>query len=794
MPSYFVGAYRRLAWRARPWTFQPVRQARPRVDALEPRRLLSGGYTYEQLASFTSGDTTGTAPQGQLAVDKSGNLFGFTSSGGANGTGAAFEVQQGNSTPILIASFPAAASESSFVATGPVLDANDDIFGVTEEGGDANGDGTVFEIAASTSTVTTLADFSSSTTGNSPGGNLIINSAGDLFGTTANGGADGCGTVWELPAGSSSITALASFTPITVNNVSQNPGANGIAMDSSGDLFGTTSGNASVGSYGTLWELPSGTGLITTSIIFNGTNGATPVGGLVVDSSGNLFGVTEYGGDNLGSSTDPEGSGVLYELPAGTGQIAVLNNFDSPNNGQFPIGGVVMDSKGDLFGTTSVGGDLSASSAGDGTIWELPAQTSTGNAISEFTGTNGSTPRGTLVTDALGNVYGTASSGGTGLGGVVFKMDYAGASTSAAALTPTVVKSTVSPNVAAGTSAHGTATVDLKNSTSISVRGAFTISIYASTDGSIDSSATKVGAVTRTVQVPRDGTTAVTISVPSFPTATAGTYTLLAQVADSAGDISNATSGVSIQVAPAVIALSESFTRSTLSSNLVSGGKVRANVTIKISNSGNVKSIGAVKVSLGLLAANSTVPVPLASVDPHLAMAAGRSTTVTVPVTSIPTGLDGSYTLVANVTDPKGGTSSTSSSTSLTVSPPTVTLHAAINSVHPTSITPGSAAHGTISVTITNDGNIPVGSINGSSGFDINIALASQDGTQVATIGSFTRAMVLNPGQSRTLLLAFTTDTLSSVAGGTYFPTLSATVAGTSYSATITGTQAITIT
>jgi hypothetical protein len=149
---------------------------------------------------------------------------------------------------------------------------------------------------------------------------------------------------------------------------------------------------------------------------------------------------------------------------------------------------------------------------------------------------------------------------------------------------------------------------------------------------------------------------------------------------------------------------------------------------------------------------------------------------------------------MAQVTDPNGGTSSASFSTSYTVNPPTVTLHAAINSVHPTEFAAGSTAHGTISVTITNNGNIPVGSANISGGFDLNLDLASQDGTQTASIGSFMRAMVLNPGQRRTLLLAFSTATLSSLVAGTYFPTLSVTVAGTQYSTAITGAQAITIT
>jgi uncharacterized repeat protein (TIGR03803 family) len=797
MPSYLFRIHPRAARRSAV-SIQPkvpVRRSVPEISVLEARRLFSGGYTYEQLASFSAAGTTGSAPGGQIAVNKSGDLFGFTSTGGANGTGAAYEVQQRNSTPILLASFPAASGGTSFVATGPAIDASGDLFGVTEGGGDANQDGTVFEIVAGSGVVTTLATFNSVTTGSSPGGNLIIDSAGDLFGTTANGGANNCGTVWELPKGATAVVALASFTPVNVNGVNQNPGANGIAMDGSGNLFGTTGGNAAVGSDGTVWELPRGTSSIQTLVIFNGSNGITPVGGVAIDGSGNVFGVTQYGGDDIGTTADPQGSGVVWELPAGTGQLAVLANFDSASSGEFPLGGVVLDSKGDLFGTTSSDGNASASSAGDGTVWEIPAQSVTINSIAFFTGANGATPQGKLVTDTLGNIYGTASAGGTDGGGAVFEMDFGGASTSAAALSPTVVKSTLPANIAAGAKALGTVTIDLQNTSSTAVRGAFTIAAYASDDGVIDSASTKIGSITRTVQVPRNGTTAVTLAVPSFQTNAQGTYTLLAQVTDGAGNVSNAVRGVSIVVAPAVISLSEVFAHSTLASALVSGEKVRAAVTLRITNSGNVVSSGVVQIALGLSsAAGGGALTTIASVTPRLAIPAGRSVVMAVPVTSIPAGLDGTYSLMAQLTDPVGGSSSASSSSTFTVSPPTVTLRATINAFTPTQLAADSNAHGTISLTITNDGNIPVGAISDSRPFAITVGLASQDGTQTASLGSFTRTIVVNPGQSRKLTLPFSSTALTSLTAGSYFPTVAVTVAETSYSTTATGSKPITVT
>ena len=97
-------------------------------------------------------------------------------------------------------------------------------------------------------------------------------------------------------------------------------------------------------------------------------------------------------------------------------------------------------------------------------------------------------------------------------------------------------------------------------------------------------------------------------------------------------------------------------------------------------------------------------------------------------------------------------------------------------------------------MTITNDSNIPVGAISDSGPFDITVSLASQDGTQTASLGSFTRTIVVNPGQSRKLTLPFSSSALTSLTSGSYVPTISVTVAGTSYSTTASGQQPITVT
>ena len=616
-----------------------------RAEPLEARRLLSAGYVYKAVADFTSG--SGSSPGGQLAIDKSGNLYGFTSAGGTNSTGIAYEVQPGNGTPILLASLPA----GSGAFTGPVIDAQGDLFGVSSGGGDASGDGTVFEIAKGSNTVTTLASFSSASTGASPGGVLIIDSSGDLFGTTANGGGSGCGTVWELSAGSGSISPLASFSPVTVGGVAQNPGADSIVMDNSGDLLGTTAGNAAAGSFGTIWELPNGTTSIQTLASFNGADGSTPVGRIAVDGKGNIYGATQYGGDDIGGST-PLGSGVAYELPVGFAQPAILAPFDSTMVGEFPTGGVVLDSNGNLFGTTSIGG--SANSAGDGTVWEVPARTISPRTIEVFAGTNGSDPQGAMVADSFGNVYGTTTAGGSEMGGTVFEMDLGGASQSASGLTTSVTRTTLANDVPATVASRGSVVVAVTNS-GTSLKAKLTFRVYASPDGNIDSSAILIGTLTRTVQAGKNKT--ITENVPvQFKAASRGSYTILAQAVDPAGGASAVGAGPVVNVAAAFISLSESLVRSTIPSTIASGQKIHAQVTLKISNGGNVTSNG--PVTIALEAVNASGSVTITSVVRKLSIAAGHFATVSIPVTSVPAAAIGDDTLMARVTDPQGGISS----------------------------------------------------------------------------------------------------------------------------------------
>src|SRR5262249_42396638 len=161
-----------------------------------------------------------------LVLDDSGNLFGTTFGGGANGEGSIFEIAADGHTVTTLASFN--GDNGSTPAPTLVRDHNGNLFGTTY-----SGDGTVFELAAGRRSITTLGRFNAATTGSTPASDMVLDSHGNLFGTTASGGPNQQGGVFEIVAGSTTITPLVFF-----GNGSA-PYA-GLTRDSQGNLFGAT--------------------------------------------------------------------------------------------------------------------------------------------------------------------------------------------------------------------------------------------------------------------------------------------------------------------------------------------------------------------------------------------------------------------------------------------------------------------------------------------------------------------------------------------------------------------------
>ncbi len=355
--------------------------------------------TLDTLASFSGSD--GSATQSGLIKDSAGDLFGAAPGGGAYGYGAVYEVAAGSGAVTDLASFQYG---SFFDPIGNLVeDSRGDLFGIANRGG-AEGDGVVYELTAGSGTLAEIASFDG--TNGSFGGveeaGLVIDSQGDLYGTTYEGGAHNDGTVFEIVAGSGAITTLASF------NGSDGEAPNGgLLLDQSGDLFGTTFlGGAHQD--GTLFEIAAGSGTITTLTSFSGGLFTGPAGALVEDSGGNFFGTTLSGGS--------DGDGTIYEVAARSGSVTTLATFNA-ENGSDPEGGVVLDSRGDLFGTTVYGGAYN-----DGTVFELAAGSSTIATLVTFKGSNGANPMRSLTTDASGHLFGTTWIDGANGYGTVFEV------------------------------------------------------------------------------------------------------------------------------------------------------------------------------------------------------------------------------------------------------------------------------------------------------------------------------------------------------------------------------------
>ena len=263
---------------------------------------------------------------------------------------------------------------------------------------------------------TVLYNFGNDMDGSGTGGGLIMDSGGNIYGVTAQGGFTsclfGCGTAFELspkPGGGWTETVLHNFGD---GNDGILP-VGGLVMDRRGNLFGVTTQGGLQGD-GTVFELsPDGSGGWTETVLYSfqtNSNEAFPSGGMTMDTAGNLYGTALYGGSY--------GWGTVFELSPSSGgnwTETTLHSFGSGNDGASPLGGLIMDAAGNIYGTTYEGGDRSVfCGVGCGTAFELSPGVSgwTETVLHSFNGEDGSGLWAGLVMDAAGNLYGPAPQGG----------------------------------------------------------------------------------------------------------------------------------------------------------------------------------------------------------------------------------------------------------------------------------------------------------------------------------------------------------------------------------------------
>jgi uncharacterized repeat protein (TIGR03803 family) len=350
----------------------------------------------------------GQDPSVAMIRDAAGNLYGTTATGGVFTWGTVFKVSKSGSETVLY-SFCSASncSDGELPRGGLTRDSKGNLYGTTSSGGASSG-GAVFELSKS-GKETVLYSFCTETKcadGSYPNAGLIRDSHGNLYGTTAKGGAYGNGVVFKLDA-TGSETVLYSFTGGADGS---NPYA-GVIRDAAGNLYGTTSSGGSSG-YGLVFML-STTGTLTVLHSFAGgtTDGCNPLGTPVMDDDGNLYGTTSGCGSSGSASY-----GIVWKVTANSTETVLHNFAGYPSDGAVPWAGVILDAKGNLYGVTSSGGASSV-----GTVYELRKKGSL-TLLHSFDGLDGEYAYGGLVRDAKGNLYGTAVEGGEYHYGTVWKI------------------------------------------------------------------------------------------------------------------------------------------------------------------------------------------------------------------------------------------------------------------------------------------------------------------------------------------------------------------------------------
>lgn len=383
--------------------------------------------TYKTLHKF-SGGADGDFPSGVI-FDRAGNLYGTTLLGGALGYGVVFELMpnsNGTWTESVLYQFMG-GHDGAYPLSSLIFDGAGNLYGATEGGGDPqhcsvnllDGCGVIFELMPNSNgtwTESALYQFTGGNDGAFPAASLIFDGTGNLYGTTSQGGAKTLGVVFKLSPSTGGWTesVLRSF-----GRRGAFPGS--LIFDAAGNLYGTSAG---LGYPGLAFQLtPTSTGVWTYHLLHRfagGNDGSTPNGGLIFDSAGNLYGTTGGGG--------VYGYGNVFRLtPNSNGGWTehALHQFTGGKQGAQPAAGLTHDAKGNLYGTTYYGGNLSNCRSGCGVAFELTRNSNGGwneIVLHTFLDHPGAHPAAGLVLDTTGNLYGTSVGDSTTTFGSVFEI------------------------------------------------------------------------------------------------------------------------------------------------------------------------------------------------------------------------------------------------------------------------------------------------------------------------------------------------------------------------------------
>lgn len=375
---------------------------------------------FSNVMTFTGdgGAFPGAVPTGDLTLEGNGTFCGVTTAGGPSRLGGVYKVKEGVEGYTRIANFVKSlgVANSSNPSTGLVPGPDGLFWGTAEKGGEANA-GTIYTVNPGTGETLDVVQFTGmagNAKGSGPMGELALDTSGNFWGTTVNGGSADMGTVFKINALTKQLVTVAEFT----GSNGRNPSAR-LVLDSNGRVWGTTAEGGAEFS-GTAFRLNPATNQLTTVVNFSGIGGSFPgdgpLAGLTDDGQGFLWGTTYEGGDsNLGT---------IFKISAATGEFTSVISFTGSQGdflGDGPNAVLVNEGSGFLWGTTGFGGSESA-----GTVFKINVATGEITTLVEFTGPSGDrvgrNPRGSLISDPLGAWYGTTEGGGAQDLGTIFRV------------------------------------------------------------------------------------------------------------------------------------------------------------------------------------------------------------------------------------------------------------------------------------------------------------------------------------------------------------------------------------
>ena len=625
--------------------------------------MLSGTTTVATLPAGPDGYEYHIEALGGVTADAAGDLFGVSGLSGPDGIGAIYEVPAGSGgTARTLHSFTVADVSGGDSAGGGSLDGGllvdpaGDLFGTLGYQNEAGAAGAaVYELPAGASALTVLATLP----GRVPVGRLVADAAGDLFGTTTATTSDQLGRAFEVVAGTHAVRDLSDLGGDT----------SPLAIAADGDLYGivetqqpSTDGSSAPGQSQVVFRLPADGGAYDQAPVtlahytFDDDVAPDLDGPPVLDAAGDLFGT--------------EGGRSVFEVPAGTDAARTIATPLSPEDPNRTLPPLTADAAGDLFGITQAppySGDLHGVT-GPVELYELPAGTRGYTPLTDESTPLGTAANGPLLLTADGTLYGTTDGSGAGDTAAVYKVTGASItptptpSPTPTAATPAFSSSTVAATAVAGRASAGTVRLTLSNDTSAASRGSALVRVYAVPDGDtsadpIPSTGTLVGSARHRTAADAGDAVSLAVHVRLPATLAAGSYTLLVRSVDPAGAVSTA-AGPPLFVALPTVDLSViglSVTPATLAA------RAPAVVTVTVTNVGTVTATGPVHLSVGLTTGGTVVAFPLGATRRRLTLPVGAYANlrlrVRVPASAATAA--GRYDVLA-VLSRKGATSYTS--------------------------------------------------------------------------------------------------------------------------------------